>query len=419
MLFVAAGCSASSQPTTSTLNPPTDGGSDASTRDSGANDATFDASMPDTGSTDGGIDSSTPDTGSTDGGIDSSTPDTGSTDGGIDSSTPDAGSTDGGIDSSTPDAGSTDAGSTDDAGTNGHVLYTLTNNHWFRIEAVDGGVPEDLTTKLDVLSPQPPGTTGQIDSCISESYDGQWLVSATARFNCASGACLAVMNRGITTGEKLMTGGAELTASSSRPAITSNGAVVIFSNTGPHSLDLYATSRTTGGWTTPLLLTGSSPHLFHHDPYISSDASKIVFDCGDTSPYQEPGTSICEVHTDGTGFRIVTTPTSYPGGTMQNETHTPSYSPDGSVVFEADWESEQVWRLPVGATVPVLVSPPAFTDDNSPCVFPDGRIASYWLGRPGNPAGLHELKVMNADGSNYFMLVELQDIVDIGMSCGK
>jgi hypothetical protein len=58
------------------------------------------------------------------------------------------------------------------------------------------------------------------------------------------------------------------------------------------------------------------------------------------------------------------------------------------------------------------------TNDNSPCVLPDGRIVSLWLGRPGNRNGVHELKVMNEDGSRARMLLENVDVDDIGTGCG-
>jgi len=59
---------------------------------------------------------------------------------------------------------------------------------------------------------------------------------------------------------------------------------------------------------------------------------------------------------------------------------------------------------------------PAFTNDNSPCVLPDGSIAGLWLNRPGG-TGDHELKVIQPDGSSYFMLVTGADVVDIGLGC--
>jgi hypothetical protein len=45
-------------------------------------------------------------------------------------------------------------------------------------------------------------------------------------------------------------------------------------------------------------------------------------------------------------------------------------------------------------------------------------VASLWLERPGG-ASLHELKIMSPDGKNYWVLVQNQDISDIGIGCGK
>ena len=60
----------------------------------------------------------------------------------------------------------------------------------------------------------------------------------------------------------------------------------------------------------------------------------------------------------------------------------------------------------------------SFTNDNSPCVLPDGRVVSLWLNGPGNDPGLHELKVMDADGSNEFRVLIGVDVSDSGIGCG-
>ena len=122
--------------------------------------------------------------------------------------------------------------------------------------------------------------------------------------------------------------------------------------------------------------------------------------------------------TDGTGFRVVLTPADSPTGLPDTgDLHSPDYAPDGSVVFEADWDGENLWRLSAGATTPVKI-PSSLTNDNSPCVLPDGSIASLWLNRPGG-SGFHELKVMKPDGSSYYMLVTGVDVLDIGLGCGN
>jgi hypothetical protein len=117
------------------------------------------------------------------------------------------------------------------------------------------------------------------------------------------------------------------------------------------------------------------------------------------------------------------------GGMSAN--HHAAYAPDGSIVFEGTWNggAEQVWRVAPGGD-PELVNADknqehdfVYTDDNSPCVLPDGRVVSLWLGRTGSdssgkPSG-HELKVMGANGENAGMLVTGVDVVDIGIGCGQ
>jgi hypothetical protein len=50
--------------------------------------------------------------------------------------------------------------------------------------------------------------------------------------------------------------------------------------------------------------------------------------------------------------------------------------------------------------------------------LPGGWVASLWLERPGG-SSLHELKIMSPDGKDYWVLMQNQDISDIGIGCGK
>jgi hypothetical protein len=43
---------------------------------------------------------------------------------------------------------------------------------------------------------------------------------------------------------------------------------------------------------------------------------------------------------------------------------------------------------------------------------------SLWLERPGGK-GVHELKVMSADGKEHFVLMPGVDVADVGISCGN
>jgi hypothetical protein len=220
-----------------------------------------------------------------------------------------------------------------------------------------------------------------------------------------------------------------------RPAVASGGTLVVYpartdgnGSPSPHNQDLYAIRKTSAGWGLPVLLTGqmaalSPANVYAHDVALSYDDTTVVFDCG-VSNNQVGPQDTCVAAIDGSSMSILVAHNAGPGGTATTYTHHPDYAPDGTVVFEADWtggSDEQIWRFTPGAggAAGTLAQIGAFDDDNSPCVLPDGRIASLWLNRPGNTASLHELKIMNADGSNPIMAVINEDIVDVGQSCGK
>ena len=203
------------------------------------------------------------------------------------------------------------------------------------------------------------------------------------------------------------------------------------SNAGKHAIDLFAVHRTPGGWSNRVLLTKDSSASYNQQPSISDDGTRVLFDCGN-DPGSGEGTSICEVGTDGAGFKKVVESPQAPRGSKRAALHHADYAPDGHVVFEGTWNegAEQVWQAPLGKD-PALVNAERdeadgnvwrFTDDNSPCVLPDGRIVSLWLGRTGSgntKASGHELKVMNADGSHPQMLLTDVDVVDMGIGCSK
>ena len=292
----------------------------------------------------------------------------------------------------------------------GQIAYKVYDGHVYRVAAEAGATPEDVSLALDALSPAAP------DDGMSISSDGQWLLLTTERFDpaCTGWACLVVVPADLSSGEPVRVEG-EVVHPEGYSAIASGGDLVVYPHSGgPHALDLWVSSRQDGGWSAPVLLSGDSPYAYHDYPAIAADGSRLVFDCGDV-PYAAAGTAICEVGLDGSGFRVVLTPADAPPGQpATGALHHPAYAPDGSLVFEADWSAETIWRLPPNAALPEPVGP-AFNNDNSPCVLSDGRIVSLWLDRPGGPS-LHELKVMTPDGAAYVMVVTGVDIEDIG--CG-
>lgn len=293
----------------------------------------------------------------------------------------------------------------------GRIVYNLPEGHLYQIAAEENASPEDLSVRLDSLAP---GT----DDWVNISPDGQWFLVSTDRFDpdCQGWPCLALVKQDLTQSHVLRTSSGVLHGNG-YAAISSGGNMVIHvENDGPHHLDLWVLTKNGATWNEPELLTTASPYLWNHQPSLSADGAKVCFSCGN-EPYAAAGTAICEVKTDGTDFRVVLTPDQGPGGTADNALFHPDYAPDGTIVFEADWSGEQIWRLPVGSTEPILLSG-EMSNDNSPCVLPDGRVVSLWLDRPGGP-GYHEIKVMDPDGSNSFMVLINVDIADASHGCGQ
>ena len=88
--------------------------------------------------------------------------------------------------------------------------------------------------------------------------------------------------------------------------------------------------------------------------YVSTTGDDTTGNGAITTPYQtiqhvlDNVAASGEIITDGQGFRVVLTPTDSPVGLPDEaDMHSPDYAPDGSIVFEADWDGEQIWRLPV------------------------------------------------------------------------
>lgn len=295
-----------------------------------------------------------------------------------------------------------------------YITYALANGSMYRVEAKAGATPQNVSQALNALSA---GTDGWLNA----SPDGAWLVMSTERFNnqCTGYQCLALVKRDLSFGETILINGQAIHPAGFA-AVANGSDLIVYEDAGgggSHVSDLWAVTRSTFTWSTPVLLTGGSPYDYHSMPAISSDGTKIVFDCGDV-PYAQTGTAICEVGVTGAGFRVVLTPANNPPGTTAGGAlHHADYAPDGSIVFEADWSGEQVWRLPSGSTTPVRVQPNS-TNDNSPCVLADGRVVSLWLGRQANTQGLHEIKVMPSIGNSYEMALTGADVLDGGIGCG-
>ncbi len=292
-------------------------------------------------------------------------------------------------------------------GDSGHVTFG-DGAAVFRVAARPGATPDDVSALVGAGGGAP-------ERRLNLSPGGTTYVFETGDLGCATGTCVAVAPVADPAAAALIApGGAPVDGAEGRAAVDDAGGLVVFAASGgPHDRDLFVTRRAGAAWSAPQLLTAASPHPWNDTPSLSADASHLVFDCGPTAN-AGAGTSICEVGVDGRELAVVVGPADAPATiTSAGPVHHAAYAGD-ELVFEADWDGERVWRL--GAGGPRVVG--AVDNDNSPCALADGRLASLYLGRPGNTDGWHELKLMAADGRELAMLVVGRDLVDEGLGCG-
>jgi hypothetical protein len=304
----------------------------------------------------------------------------------------------------------------------GTVVFTL-GNDVYRITANPGSSPENLSALVW-------GSTRKPDRRINISSDGAWLVweSQNADPKCDGLGCLVIAPSSDPKAASLVRisrivrpnppfdGITDLVGT---PTVASGGGLIVYpvaTATGS-GLNVLQKTSTPPFWNGLGSITATLGTTYNEQPSLSSDGGKVIFDCGDV-PYGNEGTDICQLNTDGTGFvRVFENDARSQDSVQAGALHHPAFNADGSVVFEASWNGEQLWRAKKGDVAATRIS--SVNNDNSPCVLPDGRVVSLWLDRPGNSSGAHELRVVNADGSNPLMLVTGQDISDIGIGCGK
>jgi hypothetical protein len=202
-------------------------------------------------------------------------------------------------------------------------------------------------------------------------------------------------------------------------AVAAGGNAVYFATSGgAHQDDLWVTTRGSSGWSNPVLLTRASPYKYNEFPSLSADGKHLLFDAGNQADLLDgPGTTICEVDTNGQNFHLILDPAKTTGEPKNGSLHSPSFAPDGSIVFQGNWGSSQIYRLNPGTTTPVVINANQ-SHDGAPVVLPDGRVVSLWEDRVGNTQGLNEIKIMAADGSSYQMPLTGKDVNVFGMGTG-
>ncbi|SFV68152.1 hypothetical protein MNB_SV-14-571 [hydrothermal vent metagenome] len=284
---------------------------------------------------------------------------------------------------------------------NQYVSYML-NGHAKVIEAKESGKVTDITQHLSTLS------SGE-DSWINISPDGEWLLLESSRLHsaCAGWACLIYGKRDLSEFHAITYGNNEVIHPEGFSAIGSGGNIIVAHIQDNGRGDIYVSKKMGNKWSSPKSISSTSPSNNNINPAISADGKEVLFSCGE---------NICIVNSDGSNLKTLIKPSDRPTGSW-SQIKSADFDTNGDIIFEAEDDAERIWRYSRSSSQ-VSVINASQTNDNSPCVLPDGHIASLWLNRAENSTGGHELKIMNSTGSNYIMAIEDKDISDFGIGCG-
>jgi len=131
-------------------------------------------------------------------------------------------------------------------------------------------------------------------------------------------------------------------------------------------------------------------------PRFSPTSNKVIW-----TSYTSSGMDFDENTLDGGQYNHLLSHTRLGNGAQIIR---PAYENTGTIVFEGELGGEQCYRWdPANPTIDPIVISPAHSNDNSCAALPNGRIASFWLERPGGPS-VHELRIMQADGTHESVL---------------
>ncbi len=291
------------------------------------------------------------------------------------------------------------------------IVYAIAGRI-YSIEPVSGARPVSVSDRLDTLSPLP---SGGVDDWASISPNGDWLLISTDRFGLSNWTGLVLVRSDMSGAEVVRDSSGEAWHAD-YSAVASSGRIIVLCQVVTNITHVFVITNVGTYWTNAVCLTAQTIYSNQGNPRISPDGSQVLFD-GGLTPYSQAGTAIFRANIDGSGYTNLLGPLDGPSGSISNSVRSPAFAPDGSVVFEADWNGEQIWKLAPGSHLPVVINT-NYNNDNSPTVLGDGRVVSLWLNRPGG-TGVHEIKIMNMDGSGGFVLLQDVDVADIGLTCGQ
>ncbi len=291
------------------------------------------------------------------------------------------------------------------------IVYTV-NGRIYSILPQADATPVSLSDQLDSLSALPPGGS---DAWASVSPNGDWILLATDRFGLSAWTGLVLLRSDLESAQVVRDYSGEAWHAD-YSAVASSGRIIVLCQVVTNIQHVFVITNLGNYWINVACLSSATVYSNQGNPRISADGTQVLFD-GGLTPYSQEGTAVFRANIDGSGYTNLVGPLSHAGGNISHSVRSPAFAPDGSIVFEADWNGEQIWRLVPGSTDPVVINS-SYQNDNSPTVLQDGRVVSLWLDRPGG-SGTHEIKIMNADGTGGFVILENVDVSDIGLTAGR
>jgi len=274
----------------------------------------------------------------------------------------------------------------------GRVLYQLPDRTVELIDAKPHGRVTNLSARLGVH-----GTAAL-------SLNGAWVAVTT------DDGCAAVATGDFARLEKVTSNGTCVARYAESMHLSDGGDLLVFSASGGHQRDIFAVRREgPDHWGQPRDLTGSGRFAFNKLPRLNGGATEVVYDCAN-GPESDEGTSVCAVGTDGSAPPRTLLAAPAAGWTAF---HSPAYLPGGGLVVECHRPDEElVCTVPPGGSTPHRITETGTSNDNSPCAFPDGRVASLV------DTGIHTLRVTDSDGHHPITVQDKDDILDAGIYCG-
>ncbi len=285
-----------------------------------------------------------------------------------------------------------------------HVgLLNIDTNEWF-----------DVSSYLDSEY----GAMGGGDRWLSVSSDLQYYLLETERpavYNGWSGLTWGTLDANGIPSEPVVVDGHPHPEGVSVISPGGRHIAMILRDDGPNFRnDIRVVARIGGVWQrgTEVTISGSSAGNNNGSPHFSLDGAKVIWNSS-----QDGATGFDENSLDGTQFRHLLDHTRL--GASSQAIITPSYEPNGSIIFEGEIFGEECYRWdPDNPTVDPVVIDPTYSNDNSCFALPDGRIASFWLQRPGNVLGGHEPRIMLSDGTHQVVLQQDIDFWDFLITGG-